>query len=105
MKLDPKIISALAARKSDTLFACIAICAVLEATNDELHAWVKQSVGLFAGVGGAAVVVSVIVSLLRDSKTEEKIERLEVKADNALWRAPEGMMLVTAKTEAGEPLK
>jgi hypothetical protein len=108
MKLDPKIISALIARKSTTLLAGIAIGAVLAATNDDVLALVRQFIAAFAGGGGAFVVVSTILSLLNDSKKAaaiEEVKELKVEANENLYKAPEGYMLVKAKSEAAEPLK
>jgi hypothetical protein len=41
---------------------------------------------------------------LSQRKTAENKERQAIAVDNALYSAPDGMMLVSAKSEAREPL-
>jgi hypothetical protein len=74
MKLDYKTILAMIQRKGVTLLAGILIGLVWCAEDPGIRDLVSRAVVVFGGVGGSAVLVSFLMSILNEKDHKEKEE-------------------------------
>ncbi len=101
MKLDAKAVISIIQRKGVSWFGAMAIGMVWCAVDDDIRDIIKKYIVLLGGTGSLAMVSSTIWSIVNESKLAD----LKETAEDNLYRAPEGMMIVTAKTEAADPIR
>jgi hypothetical protein len=65
--------------------------------------WPEQTAAFWA-MPSTSLAMAIVGLWLSQRKTAENKERQAIAVDNALYSAPDGMMLVSAKSEAREPL-
>lgn len=98
MKLNTQTVLSMAKRKGLTLVAGIAIGAVLCVIDKDVYDLVSKAVVVVGGAGGGGVVLSIILSLLNESKQADI-------AEQNLYKTPEGLKMVPADATVIETVK